>query len=515
MTADRRTEIKGSGRGLPAGSRRDAAVDGGHEMEVSVYLRRGDEAGVASPDDAPPERRRRLAAHRARVHAPAVAAIEAFARAHGLTVVAADTARRLLRIRGTAGALEAAFGTTLHHCTGKAGGRFIAHDGPLSVPEDVEPFVESVLGLDTRPIATPKFVRNPAAAAATAHLPNAVGRLYDFPAGLTGQGQTVALIELGGGYNAGDNTASFKAMGLAVPSITAVSVDGAANAPGSDADGEVALDIQVAGGNAPGAKIVVYFTNNTDQGFADAISTAAHDTANGVTVMSISWGGPESSWSSQSVTTMNTQIEDAGTLGVSVFVASGDSLATDGVSDGAAHVDFPASSPYAIGCGGTAITTSGHTVTAETVWNDGTSGTGGGFSALFAPPSFQSAVAAVTTAGKRGVPDVSGDASPSTGYTIVLDGESTVVGGTSAVAPLWASLVALLNQSHGRALGFFLAALYADPSGLKDITTGNNKPTGSEVGYDAGPGWDACTGLGRPDGNALLASLLPTTTDVA
>ena len=522
----RRTDLVGTARALPSGARRADAVDGAHVLEVSVYLKR-DDAGVSfGEDDAPAERRRTLSAHRANQHADGIAVVERFARDHGLDVVGAEPARRLVRLRGTASGFAAAFGTTLHHCEGqarggRAGARFIAHDGALSVPHDVAPFVESVLGLDTRPVATAKFVRPAASGTATPHLPNALGRLYDFPTGLDGSGQTIALIELGGGYNDADNTAAFRAMGLAVPSITSVSVDGATNAPGSDADGEVALDIQVAGGNAPGAKIVVYFAPNTDQGFADAISQAAQASSGGTTVMSISWGGPESSWSAQAVSTMSTQIEDAGTVGISVLVASGDNLATDGVSDGRAHVDFPASSPYAIGCGGTNITTSGNRVDAETVWNDGTSGTGGGISDLFPVPSFQSKVTLPPSAngsgttGGRGVPDVAGDAAPATGYTIVLDGEPGAVGGTSAVAPLWASLTALLNQSHGRALGFFLPALYADPSGMREITTGDNRPTGSAIGYDAGPKWNACTGLGRPDGKSLLASLAGTDSDFA
>ena len=287
-------------------------------------------------------------------------------------------------------------------------------------------------------------------------------------------------------------------------------VDGGTNTPGGDADGEVALDIQVAGGLAPGAKIVVYFAPNTDQGFADAISQAANDATHKPSIISISWGGPESSWTAQSVTTMNTAIEDAGTLGVTVFVASGDNLATDGVTDGAAHVDFPASSPYAIGCGGTQLNTSGTAVTGEVVWNDGTSGTGGGFSALAAVPAFQKGVVPATAKG-RGVPDVAGDAAPATGYTVVVDGQTETVGGTSAVAPLWAGLTALVNQSIGKNVGFFLPTVYKNTSGFVDITSGSNIPTDSKVGFEAGAGWDACTGLGRPDGKKILAVLQGTT----
>ena len=207
---------------------------------------------------------------------------------------------------------------------------------------------------------------------------------------------------------------------------------------------------------------------------------------------------------------MNTAIEDAGTLGVTVFVASGDNLATDGVTDGAAHVDFPASSPYAIGCGGTQLNTSGTAVTGEVVWNDGTSGTGGGFSALAAVPAFQKGVVPATAKG-RGVPDVAGDAAPATGYTVVVDGQTETVGGTSAVAPLWAGLTALVNQSIGKNVGFFLPTVYKNTSGFVDITSGSNIPTDSKVGFEAGAGWDACTGLGRPDGKKILAVLQGTT----
>jgi kumamolisin len=299
-------------------------------------------------------------------------------------------------------------------------------------------------------------------------------------------------------------------MGLAAPAVVAMSVDGAQPTLGSAADGEVALDIQVAGGVAPGARIAVYFAPNTFQGFVDAVSGAAHDAGNNPNVISISWGGNESNWTAQAIQAMNSALQDAAQLGVTVLAASGDHLATNGATDGKAHVLFPASSPSAISCGGTTIDTAGNTIIGEVVWNDGASGwgTGGGISDLFAVPAFQQGVNLPVSVNdgqiRRGVPDVCGDASQASGFLIVLNGATTTIGGTSAVAPLWAGLTALINQVAPQPIGFFLPTLYQNPQVMRDITQGDNKPSGSNLGYTAGPGWDACTGLGAPIGTALL-----------
>jgi kumamolisin len=208
---------------------------------------------------------------------------------------------------------------------------------------------------------------------------------------------------------------------------------------------------------------------------------------------------------------MNTALQDASTVNVSVFSASGDNLSTDGVNDGRAHVDFPASSPWAIGCGGTSISVSGAAITSETVWNDASTGTGGGISDLFPVPSFQQNASLPPSVNdgqvRRGVPDVAGDAAPSTGYRVVVNGQAEVVGGTSAVAPLWAGLAALINEGATTPVGFFLPFLYANPTLLRQITQGSNIPGGSKIGYEAGPGWNACTGLGVPNGESLLVAL--------
>ena len=507
-----RSIIIGSERSEPAGSRLGDA-DPDATAQVSVYLKAAVSPTTSSADDRPASGAFRSRAalrgeRRDAMHAP-MERVRRFAERYGLTVVETDPGRRLVRLEGKLGALQSAFATRLHAYE-QDGRPFRARMGPLSAPSDVAETVEAVLGLDTRPIATPKSMRLAKAAATSGFLPNQVAALYGFPDPPGGgKGECIAIIELGGGFNAADTQAAFKAMALTPPQVSAVPVSGGANQPGkdTDADGEVALDIQVAGGAAPGAHLAVYFAANTDQGFVDAISQAAHDDANAPSVMSISWGSAESAWTQQAITAMTSALQDAATLGVTVLAASGDGLATDGVGDGKAHVDFPASSPLVLGCGGTHLKASASAITGESAWNSDGGGTGGGISDLFDVPAYQAKLdlpPSVNGGRKgRGVPDVAGDADPNTGYRVVVDGASQVIGGTSAVAPLWAGLFALVNAAAGRPSGQPHQTLYANPDAFRDTTTGDNKSGG--VGYKAGKGWDACTGLGTPRGSAVAA----------
>ncbi len=331
---------------------------------------------------------------------------------------------------------------------------------------------------------------------------------------MNGAGQCIALIELGGGFLQSDLTQSFKAMGETTPQVVWVPVDGATNGTvtGSNADGEVSRWTCRCPVAWPRRQLAVYFAPNSTQGFVDAVSTAVHDTTNAPTVVSISWGSTETNYSTQFRQQMDSVFQDAITLHISVFVAVGDHLGTDGNTDGKVHVQYPASSPWSIGCGGTVISATGNSITSETVWNDGSSlwGTGGGVSTLYPVPGFQDNANVPknvsTGLAGRGVPDVSGNGASGSGYQIVLNGSSQVWFGTSAVAPLWAGLTAIINQKVSEPIGFFLPYLYNNPGSLRDITQGNNKPPGTSLGYSAGSGWDACTGLGRPDGAALLAA---------
>jgi kumamolisin len=254
---------------------------------------------------------------------------------------------------------------------------------------------------------------------------------------------------------------------------------------------------------------VVYFTPNTDQGFTDAITTAVHDTVNNPSVISISWGGPESNWTSQAMTALDAACQTAAALGVTITVAAGDNGPTDGATGN--NVDFPASSPHVLACGGTKLDANGSTLVSEVVWNElaiNDGATGGGVSNQFPLPSWQAnsnVPGSAASSGGRGVPDVSGDADPNTGYVIRVDGQTSVIGGTSAVAPLWAGLIAVANQQLGARVGFIQPAIYAAKAAaaFNDITEGNNGA------FSAAPGWDACTGLGSPKASALIPLLAP------
>jgi kumamolisin len=439
----------------------------------------------------------------------AIKLVQAFAKEFGLTVEKGTPKpeRRTIQLTGTVAAMQKAFDVSLMQKT-LNGTVYRVREGSIRLPAELADVVEAVLGLDNRPQAQPHF-RVHAAAANTSYTPVQVAQLYQFPQGASAAGQTIGIIELGGGYRAADLTAYFKGLGQPAPQVTAVSVDNGKNSPGNanGADGEVMLDIEVSGSVAPGAKIVVYFAPNTDQGFIGAVSSAVHDTTNNPSVISISWGGPESSWTAQAMNALDAACQSAAALGITVTVAAGDNGSTDGGTGN--NVDFPASSPHALACGGTELAGTGSTITSEVVWNEQASSegaTGGGVSNVFALPSWQANAnvpASSSSTGGRGVPDVSGDADPVTGYQVRVDGQSLVIGGTSAVAPLWAGLIALNNQQNGKSAGFIQPQIYAAKaaSAFNDIVSGNNGA------FSAGPGWDACTGLGSPIGAKLIALL--------
>jgi kumamolisin len=493
---------------LPQSLAAHASTTGTEEVTVTVIVRRKQEIDPSALTDRGSRLSREEFAAQYGGNPDSMSLVESFAAEFGLTVTASDESRRSLSLTGTEAQMQQAFGVTLTHHQ-LHGHTVRVRQGVISLPEELQGHVTAVLGLDDRPQAQPHFRAAKPHASNVSYTPVQVATLYDFPTGASASGQTIGLIELGGGFREADITAYFKSLGLAAPTVTAVPVDGGKNAPStaSGADGEVMLDIEVSAAVAPGANVAVYFAPNTDQGFIDAVSTAVHDTTNKPSVISISWGGPESSWTAQSATALDDACQSAAVLGVTITVACGDNGSTDGVSDGANHVDFPASSPHVLACGGTTLTGSGSTIKSEVVWNELASNegaTGGGVSNLFALPTWQQSAnvpAPTASGGGRGVPDVSGDADPSTGYEIRVDGKTMVIGGTSAVAPLWAALIALANAQNKDSAGFVNPTLYASESAFNDITQGDNPA------FSAAPGWDACSGLGSPIGIAVIKAL--------
>lgn len=554
-TAKMRGAIVGSEKKALPNAKVVSDVDPNQRIEVTVLLRSRTKGvnGALSMASQASGRRKYLnreeftAKHGA--NPDDLAKVEAFAHQHHLTITETNMAARSVKLAGMMRDLTAAFRPNLKRA--KIGSRiFRMRKGPISVPRELKDIIVAVLGFDDRPAATPhirflgdsSFKRGtksngkaivPHNAADGSFTPLEVARLYNFPAGLDGTGQCIAIIELndfdqnghitGTGFRMSDLQAYFASLGLATPQITAVGVDGGANVPGPDpnADGEVMLDIEVAGAVAPKAKIAVYFAPNTDKGFIDAINAALHDNVRKPSVISISWGGSEDSWTGQTRNAFDLVLQDAASLGVSVCCSSGDDGSSDirdpSERDGRPHVDFPAASSFALACGGTKLFGSGTTINSEDVWNEGDGATGGGVSNFFARPSYQSlSKVPKSPKGKigRGVPDVAGDADPATGYQVrLVGGKRAVIGGTSAVSPLWAGLIARLNQrlvKLGKPRAGFLNPLIYKMSpaahAFHDIVNGDNDIEGLHK-YKAGAGWDACTGLGTPDGSKLLAAL--------
>jgi kumamolisin len=560
-----RRTLEGSEKQLPPKSKIVGDVDPKRVIEVTVFVRpKGTSAGaIAHAQAAPPAagagagsdaagagprqplaRGAEFAAQRG-ADPEDFAKIDAFAHAHHLTVTQSSIAQRSVTLSGTVADFTAAFQPTLKRVRS---GRtvLIGRTGSLSVPEELADIVVSVLGFTDLPVAEPHLRRlrkaapaaaarravrgarraTPAAAGSLGYTPPQVASLYDFPTGLDGSGQTIALIELnkvdaqgnptGTGYSAADLDAYFQSLNIPTPQVAAIGVNGGANTPGTDpnADGEVMLDIEVAGAVAPGASIAVYFAPNSDDGFIAAFNAALHDDVRKPSVIAISWGGPEDGATQGYLTTFNLAIEDAAHLGVTVCVASGDNGSSDQDQqhrDGQLHCDFPASSPFALACGGTKLVGAGTSIESEVTWNEGDAAGagGGGLSNVFQRPDYQSSTSVPQT--NRGVPDVAGNADPRTGYQVRVGGQNGVIGGTSAVAPLWAGLIARINQrlaSLGQPpAGFVNPALYAAPGSLHDIVDGNNDIDGTLGSYVAGPGWDACTGLGSPDGSKVMQAL--------
>jgi kumamolisin len=450
---------------------------------------------------------------------------------YGLKVLDVDPAARTVRLGGPVSAMEQAFQVKLIKYS-HSRGDFRGRRGVIQVPTEVKGIVEAVLGLDDRPVARERLRANHRHSLGLAKtqpqnrswfFPAELAKIYDFPPG-DGSGQCIGLIELGGGYFSDDLAAFCKAANVSVPEVIPVSVN---NAPTNQKDGnedEVMLDVEVVAGACPKTTVVVYFSDFTEQGWVDVLDAAIHDQQHKPDVISISWGDAEdnASWTKAGIQQVNETLKEAALLQITVCVASGDDGADDQVGDGLAHVDFPSSSPYALAVGGTSLRDrSGQR--AETAWKTGDGlrkdnggSTGGGRSVVFDAPVWQSAITIPSTnpgaiAG-RCVPDVAADADANTGYFVVVDGQAGPSGGTSASAPLWASLVARMNASLGKRVGYLTPLLFQAPKGggpaigaqaFNDITKGNNS-TPHVTGYQAGPGYDLVTGWGTPIGSKLL-----------
>jgi len=462
--------------------------------------------------------------------------VVAFAKSAGLDVVESDAARRSVVVRGSVAAVNKAFAVQLNDYQYEHGKKYRSHDGAVSLPSGVAGYVEAVVGLTNRPVRAVHFStarrQNPADPPNTKPLtPQQVATLYGFPPG-DGAGQTIGLYEMAtqgpAGYAPTDIAGTMAALGgLPMPNIVNVSVDGVTNS--GQSDGETGLDITVAAAIAPKATIAVYFTGGETQNIIHALQ-AMIQPASGQpvpNVISISYGwGPDDpgadSFSDSEFAQISGLFEDAATNQITVLVSSGDSGAK--IEDPSqAQTSYPASDPGVTACGGTTIGNMSGATFVENVRNDSGAGgpgaTGGAISARFPVPSYQAAVTLPKRVGTgtsgRGLPDIAGNASENSGYPQVINGQQQPVGGTSAVAPLYAGLIARINANLGHSVGFLNPTLYQLPASTFSDIVGAPGPTnnslGKVTGYPAGPGWDAYTGFGSVHGQALQDGLAAAT----
>ena len=473
--------------------------------------------------------------------------VQDFARSNGLEVVKTNLAARSVEVAGPASAINKAFAVELHDFQSPRG-KYRSHIGPAALPGGIADVVESVVGLNNRPVDAKHYVKRGNAAVSKAAnadidppntnplMPQQVAGFYNFPAG-KGAGQVIGIYEMqignaGAGYTKSDLQQTMKAFGgnLTVPVPIDVPVNGVKNSGVSD--GETGLDITVASAIAQGATIAVYFTGPDTQSILNALQVMIHPQAGDPepTILSISYGwGPDDdaagSFTPAEYTQLDQLFQDAANLDITVLVSSGDSGVEIG-SKTEAQASYPATEPWVIACGGTTIGNVQGSNFTEYVWNDtgagGRGATGGGVSdnsTFGALPSYQTnaGVPNQIRTGKRGrgIPDISGNASENAGYVQFINGQSQPVGGTSAVAPLYAGLIALINANFGRSVGFINPILYSLPASTFRNVGGPPGPTdnsfGRIKGYPATAGWNACTGLGSVNGtlfqNGLKAAL--------
>jgi len=451
-------------------------------------------------------------------------AVRRFAREYDLECK--DVQPGLIELCGTVANINRAFGIKLSlYAEEGSDTQYHGHEEEPTLPAYLKRAVTGVFGLDShpagrRPGITQKMIAtaiSPPPVTARTRRPKEFADLYNFPSAATGRGQSIGLLEFGGGFRAQSLKSYFASVATALPKIVVREIPPGANRPRGkkgtlNPDTEVYLDIEVAGSLARDADIVVYFGENTEQGWLHTLQAAILDERHDLSVISISWGQAEQNWSPSALKEIDRLFQLAAHRGITVCCSSGD----NGVREAAGQsfsVVFPATSPHVLACGGTQLEVKRGGKRRETVWNQWRQyrlASGGGFSGVFSRPSYQENAKVLHNSNPhkgRGIPDVAANASSYTGYLIEADNTRMSMGGTSAVAPLWAALIARLNEVLGGKLGLLTPTVYEMAAEMRDslcdIVEGFNGPT-RNTGYQAKRGWDACTGLGSPHGEKML-----------
>ncbi len=518
---------------------RIAPVRSDKEITVTVTLRGKDDSNLSplhSLARVAIEQRRHLTVDqtiRAFSHdAKDDVAIRRFAREYHLHCSTSVSDASSMQLRGSVGQFNRAFGVSLfHYRESKNYSKYHAFEEEVTLPAYLEQVVTGVFGLDTHPAGRRPGLSHrmsalgipPPPVTTKTRKPAEFALLYNFPSAAIGRGQSIGLLEFGGGFRPRELNSYFASIGAGTPKVLVKEVPPAANQPRGkrgtlNPDTEVYLDIEVAASLAPKATVVVYFGENTEQGWLRTLQAAILDKSRDLSVISISWGQAEQEWSPQALVEIDRLFQLAAHRGITICCSSGD----NGISELNGHpftVAFPASSPHVLACGGTRLEVNRSGVRAETVWNQWRQfklASGGGVSNVFPLPPYQKTVKVPSSRsnkrdGGRGVPDVAANASSDTGYLIEADNTRMSMGGTSAAAPLWAALIARLNEVLETKIGFLTPLLYemngAAVKAVWDIVNGFNGPTRTR-GYRARRGWDACTGLGSPDGEKILNWLM-------
>ncbi|MGA7633188.1 MAG: S53 family peptidase [Terriglobales bacterium] len=553
--------LEGSERHPAPGTKRLGPADPAEEFSVTVRVRRRKD-GPPLPDHAhwmgtPPTKRTFLTHEDFEKKFGAAQedldAVASFARGHGMTVKQTTLAGRTILLSGTVKQMGQAFAVELGRYKSSQG-IYRGRDGFVYVPDELADIVVAVFGLDNRRVGFRNGGDPPGTVPFTVGGPTTISQFYNFPqAPPYATGQRIGVLEFAppGGWTQPDVQATLNSWFASDTNPTIIDVPSTANPQISDS--ETILDICTASAVAPGATIQVYWgaDSTSAQDWFNIINRIFHSPQSGdpphPQVLSISWtliGGDDfittaGIVSSATVDEISSDFKEMALAGITIFAASGDggSLGWNNTMDappgalGKAHVAYPASDPWVTSCGGTSTgQTASVMLGEEWVWNDtyipsnAPGATGGGISAFFTNlPQWQVGIvnqlSLASNAVGRGVPDVAGNASLNSGYQISLNLQfSGPYCGTSAVAPLYAGLVAMINARLGETagIGFLNPTLYA----LRDtifvdindqIFLGQGAPAdnsfGGSPGYPSGPGWDACTGLGRIDGSALLAAL--------
>ena len=481
-----------------------------------------------------------------------ISRVVAFARSQAFAVVAASAAKRTVIVSCAVEAANRTFGVELQRYA-NGGETHRGHEGSARIDAEMAPIVEAVLGLDNRRLGRRRG--GGSGGSGTALTPTQVAQAYSFPNYNPANPQTIGVIEFAAGYKTGDVTTYVSdAVGKPISPASIVTAYGT-NSPYTADDIsahtlEALLDIDVAASGAPGATIAVYFGagfNNegdngpvpSETGWHNVLSAAIMDNRNNPSVLTISFGEAEPAWPMGAIAAISSLFQSAAMMGITVFAASGDDGASDDPTAGedwpGLNVDYPGSDPWVTCCGGTLINQL--SPLQQTTWNDSSGATGGGVSVYFTDNSqypWQSniKIGNIQPPG-RAVPDIAGNASNASGYDLIVLGNRAsqtgvngsqdyfvgLLAGTSAVAPLYAALIAIINSNMKittsgntrNTVGYLNPYLYqygsSNPDVFFDINDGGSNTYNGVQGYNSGKGWDACTGWGSINGDSFALVL--------